>query len=180
MTQEPERTAHEEDMTSSTLSFGDTFTLPITGDHEWEIRDIRPPLAHLERATDWTASARNTVSLENAVYSPDAGWHVSPGEKHHRTIQEQLSELTVNLPHRSAEDYAATYRRMLGTETRREIGDILNLTDTWTKGTTIDPLALRAHVAAQAACAAAQVSIDGALYQSVFTLTLSTIKEQQA
>lgn len=172
------QTAHEPSMTTSTLSFGDTFTLPITGDHPWEIRDIRPPFVHLERATDWTASARNTVSLESAVYSPEGGWHVSPGEKHHQTIEEQLNQLTVHLPNKTTEDHTFEYRRILRAEARTDIREIVALIDTWTKGTDIDPRDLRAHVAAAAACAAAGVSFDGKLYRSVLAATTKTLKEQ--
>lgn len=167
-------------MTTSPLSFGDTFTLPITGDSLWEIKDIRPPFAHLGGAASWTAAASNTVSLENAFYTPEGGWHVSPGESNHKAIQALLEQLTVELPHKSVEDYTFDYLRLLGKETRVEVKEILSLADSWTKGTAIDTHALRAHIAASAACASAQVSEGGALYKAVYAATLATIKEQQA
>lgn len=167
-------------MTTSLLSFGDTFTLPVTGEHPWEIRDLRPTFAHLESPGMWTASARNTESLENAFYSPETGWHVSPSENRHETIAEQLEQLKVHLPSKSVEDYTYDYRRLLRAEARQEIREIVSLATTWTKGTDVDPLDLRAHVAGAAACAAAGVSIDGALYKKVVAATMKTLKEQHA
>lgn len=165
-------------MTTSTLSFGDTFTLPATGEHEWIIRDIRPPYAHLERRDAWTAVARNRELILNAFYAPDKGWHVPQHETNHTAIQAQLDELDVSLPDKSDAEWSQEYRRLLRGEVLRETAEITQLIDTWTKGTTIDTLELRAHVAASAAVAAAGTD-DVALFDTVYRATHAYLTEHQ-
>ena len=170
-------------MTTATLSFGDTFTLPSTGEHEWTIRDLRPAFAHLGRPTGWTASARNTVTHESAFYSPAGGWHVHPYERHADIIVRELDQLSVHLPSKTDTEYSDEYRRMLTRETANEVGDITGLVKTWTNGTSIDQADLRAHVAAVAVLVA--VGIDPKnpgspgvnLYESVREAALAAIEE---
>lgn len=173
-----------DDMTTATLSFGDTFTLPATGDHPWKIRDLRPDFAHLGRKTEWTASARNTVTLQNAFYSPSGGWHVPAYERHADIITQELDQLSVDLPAKTDVEYSRGYLRMLRREVAQEMGDITALIDTWTHGTTISQADLRAHAAGVAALTAAGIdpqnpgSAGVNLYEGVRVATLAAIEEK--
>ena len=168
-------------MTTTTLSFGDTFTLPVTGEHLWKLHDIRPAFAHFARNTDMTAAARCDATSQNAFYSLTEGWHVPAHEHRYEAVKEQLERLEFVLPHKSDYQWSIQYRRMLRKETTREVGEVIDLIDTWTKGTTIDPLDLRAHVAATAALAAVGGTdgVDVNLFTVVYNATLDALKEQQ-
>lgn len=171
-------------MTTTTLRFGDTFTLPVTGTHQWKIRDLRPSFAHFERATGWTAAARNTVTFENAFYSPSDGWHVHPYERRADAIKQELDQLSVDLPAKTNVEYFREYRRMLTREVTQEVGDIAALIETWTRGTTIDQAELRAHVAATAVLVAVGIdpgtpgSAGTDLYESIRDASLTAARRR--
>lgn len=169
-------------MQTSTLSFGDTFTLPITADRPWTIKDIRPSFAHLatEDRSLSTAVAKCDLSEEIAFYTPGEGWRVPRNERRYEDFESQLAELAVSLPQKSDEEIAASYRRMLGAEARTEVRDIISLVETWTTGTDIDALDLKAHVAATAALTAAGTPDNVALFTAVYNATLTALREVAA
>jgi len=160
---------------SKALTFGDTFTLPVTGSHEWTIRDIRPNFAHLtdQQATDHVAYAKCVATGEAAFYHPDSGWSVSGLENRAGAILSGLNMLDVNLEAKTAADY----RRLISREVRSEVGAILSLAEDWTRNTDIDVLDLKAHVAAVAALKAAG-SDDLSLYNTVYNAALDRLQEQ--
>jgi hypothetical protein len=172
--------------TTAPLTFGDTFTLPLTGDHDWKLQDTRPVFAHLPQRTDLprpkhTAYAKCSHDAYAAWYTPGEGWSVSIFNTMKRDVLiEQLEALDVDLPHKSPEAWAVEYRRMLGSETRNEVGSIIELVETWTHGTDIDPLDLKAHVAATAALTADGAPDNVFLFTAVYNATLATLKGQQA
>ena len=153
----------------TTLTFGDTFTLPATRDRVWTIRDIRAPFAHLETQVEFTAAAKCETG-ENAVYVPGHGWSVSPLDGNREQLTAQLNELDVQLEERTDDEWVTRYQKLIARETRAEMTGILNLIYQWTGGTTIDRVTLRAHAAAVAALAVAE-SDDLALYNAVFHAT---------
>ena len=172
-----------ETTTAAPLTFGDTFTLPVTGDLVWTIRDSRPPFAHLERKHDavglgHTAYAKCETD-EGAFYTPGGGWTVPSIERKREAIVEQLNALDVHLPRRTAEGWSAEYRRMLGKETRHEIAAVVALAEDWTRKTDIDVLDLKAHIAATAALTAAGTRDNLQLYTAVYNATLATLREEQ-
>lgn len=167
-------------MATSTLSFGDTFTLPATGDHEWVIRDLRPPFLHLagHRDDQRTAFASTPHSNASAAYVPGFGWSVNGADANRDEIAGQLADLDVRLPHKSTADWEGDYRRMLSGEARGEVAQIASMADEWSEQDGIDGQSLRAHIAASGACAAAGVPNSHSLFGRVFNATLSTLKEK--
>jgi len=160
------------------LTFGDTFTIPVTGDREWSIRDTRPYIANrggTHRGADSTAIAKCRETGEFAWYTPGEGWTVPNIERRHEEIAGQLNALDVNLPHRTAGEWVTQYQKMLGRETRNEVGGILHLAEDWTNDTDVPTAVLRAHIAAVAAITAAGADEDSDLYRTVFAATLAAI-----
>jgi len=171
------------DMTTSThsapLTFGDTFTLPATGDQVWTIKDTRPPFAHLAAERRFTAFAKSEWDDYWAHYLPGTGWQIGACGSHDRAVvSAELAALNVDLPRRTAKEWQAKYRRLLTTETGVDIAQVVNLVDLWTEHTDLDQAPLRAHVAAVAACTAAGVEADptGDLYGTVYAATLTAYR----
>ncbi len=165
-------------MTTQTLTFGSTFTLPLTGDAEWKTRDTRPIFAHLagQHQTDATAYAKCETTGQGALYTPATGWRAI-GEKDGGRIVAELSALDFHLPAKTAEDYTREYTRMLVRETRNEVTGITEMVTAWTDGTDIDPAPLRAHVAAVAALTAIGQTPEGNpdLYQAIYQLAIAEV-----
>jgi len=162
------------------LTFGDTFTLPVTGDKVWTIKDSRAPFAYLEREGNHTAYAKTEFDDLSASYTPGYGWELVYGTSSvaFNTVAEQLNALEVALDNRTAEEWSEKYRPLLARETYSEVGDIVALAEQWTHSTDIDAQALKAHIAAVAACTAAGLTADAVapLYDTVYSATLTALR----
>ncbi|SDH55199.1 hypothetical protein [Microbacterium sp. 77mftsu3.1] len=172
-------------MTTSTenalLTFGDTFTLPATGDEVWTIKDTRPSFTHIRASWKHIAHAVNEELDHHAWYFPGVGWRARVGgSQDPAVIEAELAALNFNLAHRTAEEWQAKYRRLLATEVREDIAQIVNLVETWTTGPDlhIDQAPLRAHVAAVAACTVAGVEADPTSdpYVAVYAATITAYR----
>ena len=164
------------------LTFGDTFTLPATGDEEWTIHDHRPAVAHLQREDGPEHIAYATLGSGRAPYAhyfPGVGWSVR-GAVNVGEIQDQFDALTFDLAPHTPDEWAAKYQKMLGRGLKREVADVIDTLIDWTRGTDIDPLIIRAHLAAEAAVTAitypAALNVHGDLYRAVYDLALAELR----
>jgi hypothetical protein len=166
------------------LTFGDTFTLPATGDEVWTIHDHRPAVAHLQREDGPEHLAYASLGhgrTPYAHYFPGTGWSVrcavNVGE-----VQDDIDALTFDLAPHTPEEWAAKYQKMLGQQLKREVADIVDTAIDWTHGTDIDPLVIRAHLAAEAAVTAithpAALNVFGDIYSAVYALALARLRDE--
>ena len=167
--------------TTKPLTFGDTFTLPMTEDSVWTIHDIRRRYAH-EGVRVAVAEARSTWGSQ-ATYSPDLGWTLGQGcfeGDDRRALREEIEALDVDLRHRTDADWVALYQERLGVETRSHIEEISGEIRYLTEKSTVDHQALRAHVAASAAMEVAGRHANAELYESVYAATLKALNTPRA
>lgn len=120
------------------LTFGDTFTLPATGDDTWHIRDVRPtsyrPVEDLIY-TRHTLVAQAICSRHEpgmgprgyvyAQYDAEAGWIIydgTIGPEFKAAVLADLNVLDVHMTHRTDEEWRAIHFADLRHELEQAIG----------------------------------------------------------
>ena len=120
----------------TTLTFGDTFTLPITGDDVWTIRDLRahsyqppenltlPGRALVAQATcaryepGWGPRPHNVVQYEVGL-----GWvFYGPMTAEREAVLAELRELDVHMEHRTDDEWRAIHFADLREELAQALG----------------------------------------------------------
>lgn len=114
--------------TTSILSFGDTFALPVTGEEVWCIRDVRP-VSYLppENLTlpGRSEVARAYCASHMARYEVGTGWVIFGAESGHTVIAEQLNALDVRLGHRTDEEWRELHFEDIRRETEQALSTVV-------------------------------------------------------
>lgn len=162
------------------LTFGDTFTIPATGEDVWRIFDVRP-VSYLppENLTlpgrSLVARARTLSSF--AAYDIHDGWRVYETPADIDDVIAQLRALPVSLGHRTDDEWRALHFEDL----RRQVEQALSTVDVigWSRSPLAPhPLVSDAeHIAFFAASAAAEAAKGRApgLFNAVYTATLARL-----
>ena len=157
------------------LTFGDTFTLPATGDAMWRIIDYRPH--SYQPPENLSLPGRETIARAQtpghlARYEVGVGWSVYGGDGQDALITAQLNELDVQLDHRTDDEWRALILGDIAHETKQSISVVGG--STWTHEL-FSPEEITAHIAATAAVTAAKTDVPG-LYDAVYDTTLNTLR----
>lgn len=160
------------------LTYGDTFTIPATGDYLWRIRDVRPVSPQWPGGASFfgRSTARANCGTDTALYTPGVGWKVFKGEGDQDAIAAQLNALDVHLEPRTDDEWRTLHLDDLRVETEQAMSTVVGFREgPFPPHPMIPEDELIAHVAASAAVAAAKKPVDG-LYDAVYTTTLERLR----
>jgi len=160
------------------LTFGDTFTLPSTGDLVWTIQDTRPtsyyPLDHLLTVPGHASVARAVAGEYVARYDIGQGWYLY---RAYQTgpIAEELNALNVQLDHRTEDEWRQRHLDEYAQETRQAISTVVGLPQhAFLQRELVTAQEAIAHITATAAVTAAKQPRPG-LYEAVYEATLANL-----
>ncbi len=162
---------------SAPLTFGDTFTLPSTGDEQWLIVDRRPTSYTPPENLDLPGRRLADAVSDNyyAIYT-SGRWRVLEGPEKERA-EADLNALTYSLGHRTDDVWRARHITQYQNETRYRIEQVVGTSDV---AQIVHPLVPNeetiATIAATAAVTAAKRPLDDPLYQSVYDATLEALR----
>jgi hypothetical protein len=162
---------------ASPLTFGDSFTLPSTGEQVWRITDHRPhsyvPPENLTLpGRETTARAQCPSSV--ARYELGVGWFVY-GEEPDGIIASELNQLHVHLEHRTDDEWRQIHLDDIRRETEQAISEVVPNYGGRLTHPLISDAVIIAHITATAAATAAKTN-DNDLYQTVYGCTLAALR----
>ena len=161
------------------LTFGDTFTLPSTGDDVWTIRDVRPT-SYLP-PEDLTLPGRETVARaesrhRGARYAVDTGWTMYGAPADGEQILAELNALPVTLGHRTDLEWRRLHLAHLAEEVRWALRDVVG---TGPGFAPTHPLFEDAELIAHITATAAEVAAGretATLYDPLYFATLERLR----
>ncbi|SDH55169.1 hypothetical protein [Microbacterium sp. 77mftsu3.1] len=167
------------------LTFGDTFTLPSTGDLVWTIVDDRP--THYVDASSRPYTARVQTDGYVVRYGPESGWYAlySTGVRRasgDQPVIAELEALEVRLPRRSEQECEHLELDRLAAHTRARVDRLVDETRIGTAyylGARAYPIHHEhlAHVAAIASVHISGGEEGDVQYLLVYNATLAALRE---
>lgn len=174
---------------SAPLTFGDTFTLPATGEDQWRIVDVRPHSyfppenltipgrSEVARAVSANRIARYEVGIGWIIYGAGPSWRIGGAPTIGEAITAQLNALNVNLGHRTDDEWRQLHFKDITDATEYAIRYVVGSGDV---PQIAHPLVSNeetiAHITATAAVAATCKPDSGDLYRTVYDATLAAIR----
>jgi hypothetical protein len=164
----------------SALTYGDTFTLPATGDKLWAIRDSRSrayPWPGFEDLPQNTGRADAVSDGRSAHYDAENGWSAHGPDRD--VLEAQLNALECDLPGRTDEEWTALHLNAFAVKVdnavRAATGGQFATFPVLTHPLVPEEVTA-AHLAATAAVATLRRENDPALFERVYTAALTALR----